>query len=178
MSCPGTARAQSDPTCPNAVPAMIDYVKLAKATDPAKATPEQLASVEAAAMRLADKYDDCGRDIIRNRDLHPTYQDTYQYSEVREAQYRVAAARLLFQLNKYAESHAQFQAAEKLAGDVADYTNSSNSGSQISRFQESAVEIRKQARAALAALDSAAKADAAAPAAASPAPATTPAAHR
>jgi hypothetical protein len=169
VAAPHAARAQSDTNCPNVVPALTEYMKIAKATPP------DLPVVSAAALRLAEAYDQCGAERLRNRELDQYYQDHYQYSEIREAQYRIVAARVFFQLNKYAEAHDQFQKAEKLAGDVADYTNSSNSGSRISRYNESAVEIRKQAHDAIVALD-AAKAGAAP--AASAAPVATPAPQR
>jgi hypothetical protein len=171
VAVPHPVRAQTDTNCPNAVAPVADYVKIAKA-DPTNA-----AAVSAAALRAADAYNQCGRDAIRNHQRSlaelATYHDRYQYAEVREASFRVVAARNLFRMDDRKSAQAEFETADKLASDVADYTNNNspvgnissdaNAGTQSvivrtdgaingSRFKDAAITVRDQARAALAAI--------------------------
>jgi hypothetical protein len=184
---PRAARAQADTNCPNAVAPVAEYLKIAKAD------PKNSAAVSAAALRAAEAFNQCGRDAIRNHERSlaelANFHDRYQYAEVREAQFRVVAARNLFLLDDRKEAQSEFETADKLASDVADYTNNNspvgnissdaNAGTQSvivrtdgaingSRFKDAAVAIRDQARAALAAIKEARQSPSA------PAPASTP----
>ncbi len=156
---PHPAAAQSDVNCPNAVPALSEYLKITKAS------PDDHQVVANAALKAAEAYNDCGRIVLRDT----RQQDNkFQYSEVREASFRIVAARNFFAMQNVKQARSEFSSAEKLAGDVADYTNR-GSGSRASIFKDSADEIRGQAKAALDAMNDAAKNPAAPNAAASPA---------
>ncbi len=153
---PQPAAAQADTTCPNTVASVIAYVRQTKDK------PDDHPGVTAAALRVAEAYSACGSAVVRDHQRSfgevLSYHEKFQYSEVKEASFRIVAARNLFVQGMLADARTQFAIAEKIAGDVADYQNASSQettsllASQSSRFIQSAIEIRDTARRALAAM--------------------------
>ena len=168
------ADTPADTICPRVVPKMIALNDAGLTNDATKVLP--------AVQAVVTAYKECQADHLANKPIEPSVN----YDRTRQAQFLIVVGRTYNALGQTDDAIRAYRESRATADDVANWTPSAgqysrsvagatsanrNTDRQPSRYRDTAIEIRKAAEDALAALHAA---NVAPSPAASPAPAASP----